>query len=258
MIRSVFAVALLLVAAPAAAASTLSFAFGGADSDAASFVYTDTGSQGSLTLTLSSQKFFIAPSTLTNFSQTTAVGTLRRRAPGIGIVGGGDNLQIDTNSPGTVQNPQREALLLTGDKRFSIHSLTLSIIDRNDTLQLYGVRPDGTLRNLGFGSTFSQTPENAGTIRGGLDGSVTGLVLTPPTGDNVTAAFSFPATPLFTQYLLTTRIGGDVQFGGDTGNGVRLDGMTAALPEPGTWALLIAGFGMAGAAMRRQRKTAAA
>jgi hypothetical protein len=33
---------------------------------------------------------------------------------------------------------------------------------------------------------------------------------------------------------------------------------SAMVPEPGTWAMLIAGFGLTGAAMRRQRKTVAA
>ena len=35
-------------------------------------------------------------------------------------------------------------------------------------------------------------------------------------------------------------------------------GLAAAVPEPSSWALLIAGFTMAGGALRRQRRTAAA
>ena len=40
--------------------------------------------------------------------------------------------------------------------------------------------------------------------------------------------------------------------GGVNGLDVRLD--TAAVPEPATWALMIAGFGLAGAALRRRRE----
>jgi hypothetical protein len=35
-----------------------------------------------------------------------------------------------------------------------------------------------------------------------------------------------------------------------------IDPMPSAVPEPGTWALMITGFGLAGAALRRQRKLA--
>lgn len=56
--------------------------------------------------------------------------------------------------------------------------------------------------------------------------------------------------------MLTTRAGGDVLFNGDRGQGYRLDTISAAVvPEPASWALLIAGFGLVGA-MQRRRRTA--
>jgi len=44
-----------------------------------------------------------------------------------------------------------------------------------------------------------------------------------------------------------------------SGNSFEFDNIatTSAVPEPATWAMMITGFGMAGAAMRRRRRTAA-
>jgi hypothetical protein len=40
--------------------------------------------------------------------------------------------------------------------------------------------------------------------------------------------------------------------------GGEIRGFLAAIPEPGTWVLTIAGFGLIGAALRRRRATAIA
>lgn len=257
MIRAVIASSLLLASVPATAASPIIFDFSGTgNTTAPSYSFTATGSQGALTLTASSLKFNLAPGGLTNLSQTTATGLVRQTVGGLGIVGGGDTLQIDTNNPGAAITPQREGLLLTGSTRFSIHSLKLSSVDQNDTLKVYGILPNGVFDDLGYGTSNETTAGGPGTIRGGLNGAATGLVFTAANGG--TAAFNVVATPLYTSYLLTTRAGGDVNFGGDTGQGYRLQGLTTALPEPSTWAMLIAGFGLVGVTLRRRRAGIAA
>jgi hypothetical protein len=257
MIRTTILATLLLASVPAVAAPTFTANFGGSSGNASSFDYNITTTLNQqLTLTASSRKFFIAPGSLTNLNQTTVTGQVSRSSIGIGIDGGGSAPQVDTNNAGTALNPLREALLITGSKKFAFQSLKLSFVDANDTLQIYGVNDDGTLANIGFGTTFNQTPGNPGTISGGLDGLAKNLTFN--SANSGTYSFGIAPTTRFSSFLFTTRIGGDVTFGGDSGQGYRLDSITGALPEPGTWAMLIGGFGMAGAALRRQRKAVAA
>jgi hypothetical protein len=266
MIGKVFVAAFALASVPVAAESTVSFNFGGTAGNASSFVYNETGVQGDLTLTVSSRKFTLAPGALTALSDTTAVGTVVRSSFGLGIVGGGSNSQVDTNLPGTPQSPLREALLLSGtnptantNQRFSIHSFVLSLVDANDTLLVYGVKKDGSLTSVGYGigAVDTGTPGGPGSIIGGLNGEAIGLTYNAALNGG-TAAFSVAPTSLFDRYLITTRVGGDTEFGGDLGQGFVLSGITAALPEPGTWAMMIGGFGLAGASMRRRRAAVAA
>jgi PEP-CTERM motif len=272
MIRKVIALSVMLASVPAAANSTLSFNFAGPTGSAPSFTYAGTPivgavSQGPLSITVTAVKFFPTPELLagSNISALTTAGVVTRyvgsptRPAGLGVDGGGDSRQIDTNTAGTLLAPLREALLLSGDSMFALRSLTLNLVDQNDTLLLFGVDPAGVLIRLGFGSTVSQDPGNPGTIRGGLDGLAKDQVSTPLslTGQT-TETFGIAPTELYSQYLFTTRVGGDVLFGGDTGNGFQLLGLETALPEPGTWAMMIGGFGLAGASMRRRRAAAAA
>jgi PEP-CTERM motif len=258
MIRTAIVSALLVASVPAVAGPTLTANLGGTVGTAASYSYNITTALNEpLTLTATSRKFFIPPGMLTNLDQTTAIGLVDRTATSIGVVGGA-NTQLDTNIPGTALNPQREALLITGSVKFAIRGLSLSVLDQNDTLRLFGVNGDGSLATIGFGTTINQTPANAGTVRGGLDGAAQLLSCVAESTTNSTCSFRVAPTGLYKSFLFTTRVGGDVQFGGDGGQGFRLNSITGALPEPGTWAMLIGGFGMAGAAMRRQRKVATA
>ncbi|HWJ68534.1 MAG TPA: PEPxxWA-CTERM sorting domain-containing protein [Sphingobium sp.] len=112
-----------------------------------------------------------------------------------------------------------------------------------------GAGPDGTAPGLSYDNLFypDGSPQTASDypFHGGfLD--IYGLVFTTSESDNLVVNF---------------------WSNGDTGNGVSygagvtdgnsvlsyVDGVSvAAVPEPATWALMIAGFGMIGAAMRRQ------
>jgi hypothetical protein len=152
---------------------------------------------------------------------------------GLGIPVGGNPL-IDTNAAGLLNG-----LLLTGNKRFSLHSVTLSNVDPDDTFQLYGVTGT-TLTSLGFGT--------------GTDfaNSIQGLAAAPCT--TVCQLTFSPATELYGAYLFTSRLNGSLP--GVPDQGYRLTDLAGALPEPGTWAMMIGGFGLAGASLRRKRATA--
>lgn len=235
------AIALPVLASPAAAAT---WTFGGANGTLASLTKTVVGEA---TLTVVARGFTAAPSTLTNISQLSTLRTIDRISSSIGVVGGA-NTQLDTNA---TSGQPREAFIITSDRLLSLTGIKLSVVDLNDTMQLYGVGAGGALVSLGFN----------GTIAGGLDGLAT-AVNTGTISANVggTSALTFD-TPLsrFQQYVLTTRAGGDVLFNGDFGQGFRLDTISAAVvPEPASWALLIAGFGLVGAMQRRRRTAVAA
>lgn len=249
MSRVLLALATALpLALPAAPAAAVTWAFGGTGGNFASVAST---SVGGVFITAEARRFnaSIAPNGLTNLSQLTALSstntamTVNRTTPGIGITGGASTPQIDTNQPG-----QREAMLLTINDSVSLKKLQLSYIDRNDTLQIYGVNNDGSLTSLGFG----------GDIISGLGGAAT---FTNTSANDGTTALTFLNTQLayYTKYVFTTRVAGDVIYGGDLGQGYAIDSITGdILPEPGSWALMITGFGLVGAMMRRQRRAVAA
>lgn len=232
MFRKIALAACVSVAltSPAAAVTIL---FGGANATPSSL----SGSVGGVDYTLSAVRFTAAPSTLTSFSQFGAPLRLRVTAPGVGVDGGASAPQVDTNQPN-----RREAFVLRTNAPIQIGGLRLSFVDANDTLLFFGVKPDGNLVPL----------INSGTIRSGLNGAAT--VVNQNGLNDGTSTLTFP-TPwgYFDRYVLTTRVGGDVLFNGDFGQGYRLDSITVNIvPEPQTWALLIAGFAMVGASVRRR------
>lgn len=241
MKRVVFAVAAIAPLALAAPAAAATWAFGGTAGDLASV---STTVAGEATLTAVARRYTVVPTAITNISQLLATTsgnaalTINRTTPGIGVTGGASTPQIDTNN-----NNQREAILITADRLVRLSGLKLSYIDQNDTLRIYGVNSDGSTVSLGFG----------GDIQTGLAGAAS---FTNVAANNGTTTLTFANTllPAFDRYIFTTRERGDVIYGGDTGQGYRIDGISGAVvPEPASWVMLISGFGLVGAVVRRRR-----
>lgn len=257
MFRSLTVAAVLAtaIASPAAAVTFIP-----AFTDTGANVASVTKSNISLAVTVSTRRFFVAPGSLTNLSQTMTGPLLTRSTAGLGINGGAANPQMDTNNPGTIADPKREAFLVTGSNAFFLTGLRLTNVDADDTLKIYGINNDDSFVDLGFGFGNSATSNPlavaAGTIRGGAAGQLTGLVNTA--ANSGTSTFGFVNETRFSRYLITTRLGGDVTYLGSLGQGFALQGLTATVPEPQSWALMILGFGLVGVAARRRQQAAIA
>lgn len=225
-------------AAPAAAVTVLNFDFGNGSGNSASAKRSMLG----VSLTATGRRFTVAPNTLTNLSQTTTTNVqINATTPGIGINGGSSNPQLDTNNPGL-----HEAILFTSSvPNFSLRGIKLSFVDADDTLQVYGVNADDSLTSLGF----------AGVIQSSLVGTT---VVNTAANDGTSVITLTNPTSYFARYLLTTLVGGDVSLMGTGGQDYRIDGITGSVPEPGTWAMLIVGFGFVGVAARRRKSIIAA
>lgn len=241
MMKSFAAVAVATLAASFAVASpaeAVTVVLGGPSANVASVARSADG----VDFSFKAYSFSANPATLTSLSNLGAPLLVSVTAPGLGVAGGGSAPQIDTNQPN-----RREALLLTASRSFEISGVKLSYVDGNDTLMLYGVNSDGSFVPL----------VNAGTIKSGLNGAAS-VVNTNANSGTSTLSFAIPWGN-FTQYLFTTRVGGDVIYNGDRGQGYRLDSISFnVVPEPRMWALLIAGFGFVGVAARRRRQPFAA
>lgn len=237
------AVAAAAIAAPAAA--TTLFNFGGGSGTPASITVARPG----LAITATARQFTAAPNALTSLSDLGKARQLRRTAPGIGVNGGGSNDQVDANFA------KREALVLTGSRNFFITGFTLSSVDPNDTFQLYGIA-GRALVNLGFPGIIranAPTPNQALSL---LGGNATGAFSSANGGTQI-LNLNMP-TGRFSGFVLTTRESGFGFIGGD-GQGYRLNTLVGGVPEPESWAMLIAGFGLVGAvARRRGQRTLAA
>ncbi len=224
-----------LAAAPAAAVVkviNLDFSSSGPAFNTTSASRTNNGVTGVAT----ALRFTVAPGLLASLGQTSAAGQIRQTAPGIGINGGASNDQLDTN-----QSTMREAILLSTSHVMRLAALKLSFIDADDTLAIYGVNADDSLSYLGFD----------GEIRTGLAGG--GINVTNAGANNGTTSFTFASpTARFDRFVITTRVGGDISYLGTLGQGFRVDRITGLVPEPGTWAMLVLGFGMVGVAARRR------
>jgi hypothetical protein len=120
--------------------------------------------------------------------------------------------------------------------------------------------------DTGFSFNYAEPNANGGFIQvfDGLDGSGTQLAsfnlsLTPSNCPGYGAAYC-PFVPIGVLFAGTAK---SIVFGG-VANFVVFDDVTfgsgspgPGVPEPATWAMLLAGFGMAGAALRHRRALAA-
>lgn len=247
------------IAAPASAV-TIVAGFNGAGANAASVARLNAN----LNLTVSAVSYAnVAPNALTTLLGDSATARMvSQNASGLGVVGGAVNNQMDTNQVGV-----REAFLVTGSKHFFLTGLVLGEVDLDDTLQIYGVNADGSLVNFTFGTGTSASAGNPaqlavrraqGTIAGGANLSLVNLSYNGAVNGG-TATFETGLTGSnFTRFLITTRVGGNVNYLGNPGQGFTLSGLTATVPEPGTWGLLLVGFGMVGVAARRRSRAVAA
>ncbi len=233
MLKQIAFAALLSCALSAPASAAVTIQFGGPSATPLAI----SGTVDGIGYTLSAAQFTAAPADLNSFSQLGAALPLRVTGPGVGVDGGASSPQLDTNQPN-----RREAFVLETSKAVDISRLVLSFVDANDTLLFFGVEGDGDLVPL----------INSGTIRSGLDGAAD--VVNVNALNQGTSVLTFPEPfGFFDRYVLTTRVGGDVRFGGDFGQGYRLNSISIdVVPEARTWALLIAGFGMIGVAARRR------
>jgi hypothetical protein len=246
-----FAVAVvgMMAVAPAAATTVFTVNLGGSASNAASFAYT---APGSVNLTAQARSFSVLPTALTTLSQIAGVLNVSRTTPGIGVDGGASAPQLDTN-----QASRREGILLTSDVAVSLRALKLSFIDNDDTLQVYGVNGN-QLVSLGYPGVVRAglTGPNAGLSL--LAGQATGPAYASGTNSGTQTLTLVDPTARFTGFFFTTREPGNLSYLGTLGQGFRIDSLTLGVPEPASWAMLIAGFGLVGAASRRRRTVVAA
>jgi len=223
MIKSTLAfgaAASMLVAAPSFAATT--FNLGGSSADSV----VKTFSSGDSTLVAAGFTYSGPPSTFPNGTGDVVDAPLRQSAAGIGVCPGetGDFCnQVDSNSGAN----EGVVFFLSDLSDFTITSVVFSIIDGDDTLQLVGQTETGTVP-LGFG----------GTIAGGL----TGATSTRLSANTYRVDLSVGAYQGF--------IFGQQRSGAD---GFRINSITvAAVPEPASWAMMIAGFALVGGLVRRR------
>lgn len=234
------AVVAVAVAAPAAAVTT-TFALVGTTGSAVSYTYTNAGGN---TLNVTAGGYSGAPSLLTTLGQITfaanantirvrrfAAGTPSGNPGGLGafVPTDGEADQVDTNGA--------NELLRAGltDKKSILKSATFNFVDSDDTLRLYGVNGN-VMTLLGFAGEFAAPPAMTGgaTAVGGAG-----------TGNNRAWTVTFANLGKYDSYIFTAN--------NDAADGYRLNSVSLSVPEPASWAMMVGGFGLLGAAARRRR-----
>jgi hypothetical protein len=128
LLLGAFALAAVTVAAPVAAVQVVTFDFSGAPQAGVSLSSLGVTHSG-VTLAATARRCVALPDTLAQLTDTLPVTQIRSPTPGIGVTGGADSAQIDTNLPNA-----RKAVLVSGSSSFSLRGFQLSEVDFNDIL----------------------------------------------------------------------------------------------------------------------------
>jgi hypothetical protein len=189
------------------------------------------------------------------FANFNVIGQVDVVAPanGFGITAPSSVVDLDgTSGPGAIESKLAYAFN-AGDL------VTLSLVAGGAQR---GSQTDDLFVRLLFGA--SQQANNL-TGTGYFNGAFGNVVINPTFTLPVNIAGSAPFGPAALSFVAGSAGSFKFQIGTNSGNNigplldsVQLDIGAGAVPEPATWAMMIAGFGLAGTAMRRRRSAAAA
>lgn len=193
-----------------------------------------------------------AAATVYNLSLT---GTVANETTGSFDVGGGvtlgfGKLILDGFTPFTIASGDTVNIDVTLDGPFTVPiSVASPGFGQFFGVNIFGTNESGPTGASNTGSVLFSglTPANLQNPQTGACGNCLSVLLSQPVGPE----FSF------TGLHSTSDIAGVFAPFDLTGASISYQVTLAAVPEPGTWTLMIAGFGLVGAAVRRRRGLAA-
>lgn len=252
------ATAALCTAAPASAAIVFDFGAGGTDANnvalganatSTSFTFQSSADPGTAVVrgylygtatseTLASDSGSVDSLDLAATNVRRSSGVADRPGAGVGVCQSGDTAGDQCNQ--TDSNGINEILSIAvtpGDQ--SLDTATFSIIDSNDTLNLFGVS-NGTYTRLGYFGSFAD---------GFVGSSGIATVKTSPGSSPGVYDVILSLVGGYDEYWFAQNMNAD--------DGFRLDAVAlSAVPEPTAWAMMIGGFALVGIGMRRRRHLA--
>lgn len=235
-IKLIGAAAALAIFAPAAQATTIVFDTIDTGTTTAA---TQTVTSGGINANFSGRRYTgtVANMNANGSNVATTATTVQRSATGLGVAGSGDGEGNQVDSNGINELLQ---VVFSQPGKYRIVSATIGKVDNTDTFALFGGN-GGTYTRLGF----------TGALWDGIDGGIPVTTTRIGTGNAAERV-----------YKLDFGYGGgfdSFRFGtnDEDADGYSFRSLTiAAVPEPSTWAMLILGFGMTGAALRRRAGSA--
>ncbi len=236
MFKKLAAATLMLAAMPATASTT--FDLNGNDALNGSYGNARTFTSGGINVRVSAWQ-----ATPNGGSYSVASAYLARFGNGLGVTGAGDNNGGDNLH--TIENQGRfDFVLLQFDRSVTLNGATLNPYWINGSYDNDAFVSAG-MTNLAWTSTINLASQGA---------LATALFAN---GASIKSSSGTPSARSFASYGQAGNVwivGADF-FNRDGLDGFKLDDLkvTAAIPEPATWAMMIGGFGLVGVGMRRRR-----